>query len=333
MNNNQVNPNNEVDMHYVGQKVKHYFSKANDSFFDALLFVKRYILLIIVVIAAGAAYGYYKDAQDKVYMHRVLLIPNFESVDYLYEQAEKINSKIEEHDFGYLASLGIKDPGFLGKVTVEPVVDIYDFVDDVELYEENDKKFDLFKLISESGEMDAMLKEHSTSKNYKYHMLVLYTLNEAKEEDVVKPILTYLNSNPYFLKVQEGFIKNLDYKIAANDSMVKQMDGILNDFSKISNSTSKNLVYYHNETDLSDVIVIKERVINKRDKYLAEKVNYTSVIKELGTFMNIRHKKATTGLMIVIAPIVFFAVFCAIVLFISYYKSQSRKRKALSQNI
>ncbi|TRW22156.1 hypothetical protein FMM05_18380 [Flavobacterium zepuense] len=330
---NQTNTSNEVDLHYVGQKVKGFATKANDYFFDFIMFFKRHIIIIVIIAVAGFAYGFYKDSLDEAYEHKVLVIPNFKSVEYLYKQAEKLNNKIGEEDLDYFAKLGVKYPGKLAKIEVQPVVDIYDFVDDVETYEMNDKKFDLFKLISESGDINAILKEHSTSKNYKYHTIIIRTGGKTTEEDVVAPILKYLNSNEYFNKIQKAYQQNLDYKLSQNDTLIKQMDNLLIDFSTIMRSTNNNLTYYHNETDLGDIINIKERTIGKRDKYLVDKENFTSTIKEMATLMNVRYKSKLTGLMMFVYPIVFVGLFCAIMFVIAYYKRQVRNRKALTQNI
>jgi len=330
---NQTSTSNEVDLHYVGQKVKGYVSQINDNFFDFILFVKRNIILFAVVMLLGAAYGYYIDSQAKLYSHKVILIPNFESVDYLYEEAEKLNAKIADRDYEYLKSIGIKNPNYLAKVTVEPIIDIYDFIDDVELYETNDKKFDLFKLISESGDMKSILKEHSTSKNYKYHVLELYTVNKADEAGYLQPVLDHLNSNKYFVKIQEGMIRNLDIKIAQNDTLIKQMDRILSDFSSFTKGTATNLTYFHSETDLGDIIIIKERTIAKKDQYLEDKVNFENVFKDMGKITNVRYKTGLTGLMKFVMPVVFFVILCGILFAIAYYKRQVRNRKALTQNI
>ena len=329
---NQTSTTNEVDLRYVGQKVKGFATKANDYFFDFIMFLKRNIIIIVIIALAGFAYGFYKDSLDQSYEHKVLVIPNFKSVEYLYQQAEKLNNKIGEQDLDYFRKMGVKYPANLAKIEVQPVVDIYDFVDDVEVYEMNDKKFDLFKLISESGDINAMLKEHSTSKNYKYHTIIIRTGGKATEEDVIAPILKHLNSNEYFSKIQKAYQQNLDYKLSQNDTLVKQMDNLLVDFSKIMRNTSNNITYYHNETDLGDIINIKERTIAKRDKYLADRVNFTSTINEMATLMNVRYKTKLTGLMMFVYPILFVGLFCVIMFIIAYYKSQVRNRKALTQN-
>jgi len=329
---NQTSTSNEVDLRYVGQKVKGYVSRMNDYFFDFILFLKRYIIIIIIIAIAGFAYGFYKDSLDKAYEQKILVIPNFKSVEYLYQEAEKLNNKIGEQDLEYFKKMGVKYPANLMKIEVQPVVDIYDFVDDVELYEENDKKFDLFKLLSESGEMSAMLKEYSTSKNYKYHTIIIRTGGKANEEDAVTPILKYLNANQYFTNIQKAYQQNLEYKIAQNDTLIKQMDNVLEDFSEITRSTNNNLTYYHNETDLGDVIIIKERTIAKRDKYLTDRENFSSTIKEIATLLNIRYKTKLTGLMMFVYPIICIGLFCAIMFVVAYYKRQVRNRKALTQN-
>ena len=77
-----------------------------------------------------------------------------------------------------------------------------------------------------------MLEDKVTSRNYKNHVITITTRGEVNRADVVDPILRYFNKNNYYLKMKKGYTNNLDLKIAANDSIIKQIDAILNDYSR-----------------------------------------------------------------------------------------------------
>ncbi|KGO92706.1 hypothetical protein [Flavobacterium subsaxonicum] len=328
---NHANQSNEIDLSYVSQKIKKSLSKVNDSFFDAILFVKRYIIVIVIVIAVGVTLGTLKD-ENQTYDQKVFVTPNFKSVDYLYGQIQQLNSKIRAHDTEFLNKIGLKSPEMIAGLDLEPIVDIYEFIDEVDNEKVASRKFDLFKLIAENGEMEKMLEEQTTSKNYNNQVIVITTRGIVTKQDVVDPILNYLNSDAYYKQIQAEYIKNLDVEITANDTLIKQIDGILNSFSNRKNG-GNNMVSFNNDGQLNDVIETKNKLVAQQALNNIKKVNYTSIVKEKGTVLNFKRKGITNGNNKIIYPVVLLLLFVFVMLFISYYKSQVRKRKALAQNI
>ena len=100
----------EIDLGQLSKKIGGFFQKLTDSFFDFILFLKRNIILVAVLFIVGAALGYFLDKKTKVYDHEVVVLPNFNSVDYLYAKINLINSKRKENDTLFLKSIGIKEP-------------------------------------------------------------------------------------------------------------------------------------------------------------------------------------------------------------------------------
>jgi hypothetical protein len=331
---NQINTNDsrEIDLDQVSRKVRGYFSRVNDSFFDGILFVKRNFIIIAILIVGGAAYGIYKDSLTHRYKNNVLLIPNFNSVDYLYEEVDNINSKLNQSNSDFLKQTGINKTKKLVKLEIEPVVDIYDFIDNPDKEkEENDRTFQLFKLISESGNMDKMLEEEVTSKNYKNHLLTITTKGETSFENDVKPLLDYLNANPYYQQMQEEYINNLNLKIAANDTIIRQIDAILNDFSKTSGKGT-NLMYYNDNTELNEVIKLKDRLTREQGRNRIDKVNFNKIIKDSSMTLNMKDTSLIAGTMKFLVPVLLLLLFIAVVKFRNYYRSQMNKRKLIIAN-
>lgn len=328
---NQPNiPNQEVDLFYVKRKVKGYFSRVNDSFFDAILFIKRNIIILVVLLAGGIWWGSYEDDTVRIYNQKVIAIPNFNSVDYLYGEIERINLKISEGDTDFLNKIGLKNYGNVAGIKIEPVIDIYEFIDDSKSDKQTDKKFELFKLLSESGEMEKMLKDKPTSKNYKNHLITIITVGEATTQDAVAPLFDYLNSDPYFKEVQQQYKMSLEQTITANDSTIKQIDALMNSFSIAKSSPTLN--YYVDNTPLNDVLLVKEQLLRQQTQNRVKKINYEKIIKDASTQLNVRDKKGLHGKMKFIYPFLLILLFLGIYKFIKFYKKQSAKRKAIIVN-
>ncbi|RZJ61495.1 MAG: hypothetical protein EOO45_23255, partial [Flavobacterium sp.] len=112
--------NQEIDLTKVARSVRASFSRANDSIFDGILFIKRNIVIFIILIIIGAALGFYLDSSSKSYEHKVNVIPNFQSVDYLYSEIDLLNAKLRENDSAFFKKAGIKNFKNLSKVEIEP---------------------------------------------------------------------------------------------------------------------------------------------------------------------------------------------------------------------
>lgn len=324
--------NHEIDLDKVSKKVKSVISGINDSVFDGILFIKKNIIVLVVLILIGAGYGYYKDANSKIYEHSILVTPNFGSVDYLYEQIKSTNAKIKEGDTVFFNKLGISSSN-IGRIQIEPVVDIYNYVTEengINIIQRENVKFSLFRQIADKRDMTEVLEEQVTAKNYKNHLITITTVGTISKEETVQPLIDYLNSSSYFKDVQKEAVKSLEVKIAENDSMVKQADAILNHLSEKGGNAS-NLVLLNEKTGLNDILVIKDQLIRLQANNRLKKIDYSSIIKETGMLLNNKKHSLITGKMKFIYPALLLLAFFAVMAFRGYYIRQVNKRKVIIQ--
>lgn len=327
MANQHHNSNQDIDLAMVSGRIRGYITRVNDSFFNGILFLKRNIILLVILIVAGAALGYYLDQGKKVYEQKIIAMPNFGSVDYLYDNIKMLNQKIEEGDSEFLNSIGIEAESPIRELKIEPVIEIYDFIDDED--DEQQRKMQVFKLLAESDNIEDVLENMPTARNYTKHMITIYTAGTAKREAVVDPIIKYLNADPYFMEMQGEYIKNLETEIVVNDSTLAQINAMLNDFSAGSRKGSGNLIYYNDNTPLHEVIRIKNKLLRKQAENKVNLINYSTIIKENSVVLNIKKKSIVSGNMKFILPILFIFFFIIIAMFIGYYRRQMNKRKLI----
>ena len=321
---NQNDPyNKEIDFTHVSGKIKDIFSSINDYFFDAILFVKKYLVILIVLFVVGAGLGYYKDITYKpAFESKIFVIPNFRSADYLYSQVDLINSRLGEKSF--FNEMGIKDNMLIKKIEIEPVVDIYEFIE-----EPNDPKFQILKLMADSGEISKILEDKITSKNYMYQAVTITTREPLTNEAALKPLLTYLNANPYLEVMKKEWVNNLNIKIRANDTLIKQIDDILNSFSRKSGGAG---VFYSDDAPIHEIIKQKEKLIREQAKNRIDIVNYEKIIKDSSNVLNIKRYGFTAGKLKFLFPILLIILFSGIVVFWGYYKKQMNKRQVEASN-
>lgn len=326
--------NHEIDIDAVSKKVKGFISGINDSFFDGILFIKRYFIVVIALILVGGGYGFYTDKNSNLYQHSIIVTPNFGSVDYLYEQVKGLNGKVIQGDKKFLNEIGISEGQYVAKIEVEPIVDIYNFINEengLNIISTENVKYFTFRQISDKRDMTEVLEEQATAKNYKNHVITITTSQQADKKTFVQPILDYLNSSSYFKEVQTEAVKNLDIKIAENDSMVKQSNEILSHMSQ-NNGHGSNTVLLNEKTGLNDILVIKDQLIRQQAANKVKRIDYSSIIKESASMLNVKKISILSGKMKFIYPLVLLGLFFAIMSFRKYYTKQMNKRNAIVQD-
>ncbi len=328
---NQTNndPNSEIDLSQISARVRGYATRVNDSFFDGILFIKRNIIAIAIVVILGAALGFYMDSGPKMYSQKVIVHPNFESVDYLYGAVDEIEMKIKQRDTLFLKSIGITNPWQIAKIEIEPVVDIYNFMNKTEgeQKEDRDRKLAIFELIAENGSMKEILTDPTTSKNYENHLITITSKDKAKQSQIVEPVMAYLNANPYFKQRQAEYINNVNLKLVANDSSIKQVDRVIDYLTDAGRKPSASSVYYNETTNVADMMHFKNMLLMEQGKLRLSKADFTEIFKERGVMLNEKSKNAVAGRMKLVVPFVFFIMFVIFALMKSYYRQQTEKRK------
>lgn len=322
----QNNDDQEIDLSQITKKIGGFFENVSTRIFRGIMFFKRNILWVGILFILGAGLGFYLDRTSKVYDNEIILSPNFGSNDYLYSKVDLIKSKIKDRDTLFLKSIGIKNTQKLVNIELEPIVDVYKFIDN------KATNFELIKLMAEDGEISKIVKDNMTSKNYPFHLLKLTTIKTLPADDVINPLLNYINDSKYFKSNQKEYLNNVKIKMAENDSIITQINGVLNKIINNNGSSKSNsLVYYNDNMQLNDIIKTKDALITEQGTHRLELINYDKVVKDISVVTNVKNSTGTSGKMKLILPILFLGLFIIIKIFMSFYRKQLAKSKAKSQ--
>lgn len=320
----KTNHDQEVDLSQISKKVGSFFENISTKIFKTFLFLRKNILWFSILIILGVVVGIFLDKKIKSYENQIIVAPNFGSNDYLYSKVQLINSKVLEKDTVFLEKVvGIKKPSQFRKIIIEPIIDVYKFIDN------NEGNFELIKLMSENGDLKKILEEETTSKNYPYHKIQFITTHLTSNEETVQPIMGFLNDSKYYKLIQKEYLNNISIKLKQNDSIIKQIDGVLNSFSNAVNGSQRNekLIYYNENTQLNDVIKTKNELVYEQGIHRIELVNLDDVIKENSSTINIKETKGITGNFTLVLPFFFVFLFLLVSFLKSYYKKQLTKSK------
>ncbi len=311
----------EIDLSDISRKFGDVFQNLNTGIFRTIQFFIKNAIIVVILFALGIGIGFYLDKTRKSFEHQIIVKPNFGSVDYLYSRIDLINSKITEKDTNYLKTIGIAQPSKISKIEIKPIVDVYKFVNNPN----SELNFQLLKLMSENGDIKKIMEESTTSKNYRYHAIEFKTRNLITKANTVDPLMNYINNNPYFAAIQKQTVDNTLKKIEANDQIIAQIDGFLNQLASGTANAGKSMVYINENTQLNDVIETKDKLLNEQGYHRVELVGMDKIIKDNAVAINIENNESINGKMKIILPLLFVGLFILFRLFRSFYRNQKLK--------
>jgi len=311
----------EIDIFQLSKSIGNFFDRINAAIFQSIQFFVRNWVVVLILLIVGFGFGWYLDSNKKSFENQVIVTPNFGSVDYLYAKINLIQSKVISGDASFLKNVvGISDPKLIKKIEIKPVADVYKFIEDKE------QNFELIKLMAEVGEVKKVLEDNVTSKNYTFHTISFVSDEAINEKEVVEPLMKYLNDSEYFAAIQKIGYKNLEQQIAQNDTILLQIDNVLNGFSNKVKGGSNNdkLIYYNENLQLNDIIKTKQTLVTDQGENRLKLISFDKTIREINSTLNINDNKITNGRFKFLFPVFFIFIFVLISLFSKFYSKQQR---------
>ncbi len=300
----------EIDLGYLFRKSNDFLKSIVRSFFLIIAFFKRHAIVLIVIIAVGFAFGFYKDYNAvEVYNNKLIIIPNFQSVDYLYDKVDAINSKIKIGDSVYLKSIVGKQYRELKSIKLEPIVDIYNF-----LSNKDNRNFDVFRALTEKKDISEFLEDMSTSKYYKYHSMDILIKGDTSSEKIVKDLIAFLNQNEHFAEYQDIFKNSNQLEISEHYKMLAQVDSLVSSSSAVSGSNAN--IAINNTTNLFSLIQQKREILKEIVQLKMQQVDYSAPIREVSANYNLETKRFLNISNKIRFPILLVLAFCGVYLFL-----------------
>ncbi|WP_348812042.1 hypothetical protein [Flavobacterium maritimum] len=312
----------EVDLSQISRNIGSFFDWISERIFLGLLFFIKNKIIVSILLVVGIGIGLYLDKTQKNYNHQIIVQPNFGSTDYLYAKINLIESKIEEGDTVFLREIvGIKGSKKINKFGIEPITDVYKFI------ESKPENFELIKLMAENEDIKKIIENNLTSKNYPFHAISFSTNELISEKESVQPLLNFLNDTDYYKKIQKEILNNIKIKMIQNDTIISQINGVLNGFSNKINGSQKSdkLVYYNENTQLNDVIKTKDGLIIEQGNHRVKLVGLDKIVKDNSITLNVKSTHSVNGKLKLVLPILFIFIFIFIRFFIAFYKKNSLK--------
>lgn len=323
----------EIDLSQIGKTISKGFKKVINKCFDLLFFIQKKFLIVLTLFFIGGGLGFYLDKSSSKYSSEIVVTPNLNSVDYLYSKIELIDSKLNEGDNLFLNQIGIHKTKNIVSIKIEPVIDIYTFVNKspvVENNTQNTQNFELMKLFAENEDINKVIKDKITSKNYSNHKITVVTLDKTIETEVIKPILKYLNSDNYLNKLLGITKENTLVKMKKNEEQILQIDKLINqisaNLSTIKNNS--NLIYNNENNEINALFTLKNNLLNEIANQKVELEKIKLYIKDLSMTTNQMNTSGANNKLKFILPLLFVLFYLLGYWFSKVYTQQKQRIQA-----
>ena len=307
----------EIDLSQIGKSISKVFQNIINKFFDLLFFIQKKIIIVGALFILGVGLGIYLDKEPN-YTSDIVVIPNFGSNEYLYDKVNLISLKLKEKDEAFFKAIGISNIKDFNSIDIQPVTGIYNFINS----ESQKENFELIKLMAEDGDVEKIIKDDVTSRNYYLHNINIKTTIAYDKKDLIEPILKYLQQTEYFTKLQKVYQSNLVEKVEANKLLIAQIDQIILSLTQNKNGGG---VTISQDSGLSELIQKKDQLIYENQTLSIHKLEYDKVIKDQDISLNQMNTKGVNNKMKIILPFLFVALFLVGYWFSQVYKKQKQR--------
>lgn len=227
----------EIDLGQLFQMIGRGFNKIGIAFLRLFLYLKKNALIlgILIVVGAGIGYGISQISRKKMKIE-VIVKPNLESKNYLYDVVAEIESNIKSKDSVFFKNIGVEvtDLGEF-KISIEPI-------EENKKGKENLEYLELLEKFQANGEFLNFIKSELSNKSTLNHRITFLFKNSLEGKIFAEKVMEYINSNKYLKELVTTSNQNAMERIKRNETFIKQIDELISIYSQSFNSQSSQAV-------------------------------------------------------------------------------------------
>ena len=221
-------PSDEIDLGQLFQMIGNGFNRIFKAFLSAFVYLKNNLLILLGLAVIGILIGFgLNQISSKKIKTEVIVKPQMESKNYLYDVINEIQSNIKAKDTVFFSNIGIDVSDFDGlEVNIVPVDENRDSSESEIKYLELLRSFENTEAIA-----DIVRAEFQNKSSFNHRITILY--KEAKVGlRFAKGVIAYINTNEYFDDLIAVYRENATTRIEENKQLLKQVDEIITNYAK-----------------------------------------------------------------------------------------------------
>ena len=221
-------PSDEIDLGQLFQMIGNGLNRVFKAFLSAFVYLKKNALILIGLAVIGALIGFgLNRISSKKLKTEVIVKPQMESKNYLYDVINEIQANIKAKDTVFFSNMGIDLADFDGlEVSIAPVNDNRESSESEIKYLELLQSFENTEAIA-----DIVRAELQNKSSFNHRITFLY--KDAKVgQQFAKAVIAYINTNEYFDDLIAVYRENATSRIEENKQLLKQVDEIITSYAK-----------------------------------------------------------------------------------------------------
>ncbi|MFD2588030.1 hypothetical protein ACFSQJ_13880 [Croceitalea marina] len=311
MANNQANNSDEIDLGQLFQLIGKGFNKLFRAFLRLFLYLKKNALILLGLIVLGAAIGYgLNQIITKKLKTEVIVKPQMESKNYLYDVVDEIQANIEAENFSFFQEIGVEIEDLKGfEISIAPI-------DDGKKSSESEMKFlELLQSFENTEAVADIVRAELQNKSSFNHRITFFYKDAEKGKAFAGKVMTYINSNEYFDDIVEIYRENAESRIEENKSLLKQVDELISNYAKkmtqSDNISGTDRIVLDNEErmDITGLFNLKNSLIKDIESKKLELTERTEAIKVINFGKSQEVQKIIYEEITVFSPLILLGVF------------------------
>lgn len=304
------NNSDEIDLGQLFQLIGRGFNAIFRWILRVFLYLKKYILLLIGLVVVGLAIGYgLNKIISKKFKTEVIVKPQIESKNYLYDVVSEIKSNIKSKDTLFFKSIGVDNIDFDGlNIEISRVAEVGGSESDI-------KYLELLQSFENTDAIADIVRAELQNKSSFNHRITFYYKNADFGREFAQKVLNYINTNTYFNGLLEVYRSNANARIDEDQKLLTQVDQIINNYTtglaaKESTSSNERIVLDNQEqVNIADIFEYKTGLIRDIEAKKLELEERTVPVSIINLGQPQVEQKSFFGKSIVLIPIIFVSVF------------------------
>ena len=292
-------------------------------FLRVFLYLKKNILILISLLILGLAIGYGLSKIISKKLKTVVIVkPQMESKNYLYDVVEEIESNIQAEDTLFFKSIGLDKVDFNGlEITIGRVEEEISSESDIK-YLELLQSFDNIEAISD------IIRAELQNKSSFNHRIIFFYKNAESGKNFANKVMAYINKNQYFDGLIEIYRSNANSRIEQNKVLLEQVDEIITNYAAKmvkdeSQLGSDRILLDNQETvNITGLFSLKNDLIRDIELKKLELEERSQPIKIINFGKSQEIHKLFFGKKIILLPLIFLGSFF-LVSFLGYLNRKS----------
>ena len=306
----ETTSNDEIDLGQLFRMIGNGFNNIFNWFLRIFLYFKKNLIILIVLAVAGAILGFgLKQIVSEKFKTEVIVKPNLESKDYLYDVVNEVQANIMARDTTFFNKIGFKASVLKGyDITIDQILDKKNSDDNLEYLE-------LLEKFQENGLVSDIIRSELLSKSSLEHRITFTYKDPNSGPKFTQKVMEYINSNIYYNELIKINQENALARIKQDESLLVQMDELITRYSdKMASSErqfedQKIILDNEKQLDIAGLFELKNNLIRdiERKKIELEEQKEAISIIYFGEPQKV-HKSFFEKRMVLI-PLILIAVF------------------------